>query len=293
MKKVYDAIIIGAGPAGISSAIQLKRYGIDFLLIEKNCIGGLLKNASLVENYPGFPGGISGLKLISLFKKHLSVLGIRIKKETVLNVASKQNKYFVRTEKAIYNSKYLVTASGTKPKKFIAGGSSAVDIYYDVYELFDVRKKDIVVIGGGDAAFDYAVSLGRCGNSVSIVHRGSKPGCNSALLRIVSKMKNISYFCDLKIERIHKEKKKIIIDCGGNKIFNADYLVAAIGREEQLDFIRDEEMKIFNKKKGETVFFVGDVKNGICRQAGIGIGEGIKAAMIISKKLKLQNENNC
>lgn len=292
MKRAYDVIIIGAGPSGISSAIQLKRYGIDFLLIEKNCIGGLLKNASLVENYPGFPNGISGLKLISLFKKHLSELEIRIKKETVLNVAHKQNQYFVRTNKSVYNSYYLIIASGTKPRKFIASGSTAVDIYYDVYELFNVRNKDIAVIGGGDAAFDYAVSLVSRGNSVSIIHRGSKPGCIPALLKIVSQMKNISYFCDLKTVNIHKQEKKTIIDCGENKIFKADYLVAAIGREARLDFIGKREMKILNKKKDKTVFFIGDVKNGIYRQAGIGIGEGIRAAMEISKNLMLQNENN-
>ncbi len=293
MKRAYDVIIIGAGPSGISSAIQLKRYGTDFLLIEKNCIGGLLKNASLVENYPGFPKGISGLKLISLFKKHLSELGIRIKKETVLNVTRKQNQFFVRTNKAIYNSNYLIIASGTKQKNFIASGSSAVDIYYDVYELFSVRNKNIAVIGGGDAAFDYAVSMGRRGNSVSIIQRGSKPRCIPALLKIVSKMKNISYYCDLKIVRIYKDRKKILIDCGKNRIFKADYLVAAIGREAQLDFIGKGEIKIFNKEKDRTVFFIGDVKNGIYRQSGIGIGEGIKAAMVISKKLNLHNENNC
>lgn len=292
MKRTSDVIIIGAGPAGISSAIQLKRYGINFLLFEKNFIGGLLKNASLVGNYPGFPKGISGLKLISLFKKHLSELGIKTKKETVLNVARKQNQYFVKTNKAIYNSKFLIIASGTKPRKFIASGSSAVDIYYDVYELFNVENKNIAVIGGGDAAFDYAVSLGRRGNSVSIIHRGSKPKCIPALLKIVSQMKNISCFCDLKIIRIYEEKKKIIIDCGENKIFKADYMVAAIGREAQLDFIGKGKIKIFNNEKDKKVFFIGDVKNGIYRQAGIGIGEGIKAAMEISKKLMLQNENN-
>ena len=69
MNKVEGVTIIGAGPAGIAAAIQLKRYGITPLLLEKNMLGGLLRNANLVENYPGFPVGISGLHLTSLFER--------------------------------------------------------------------------------------------------------------------------------------------------------------------------------------------------------------------------------
>lgn len=186
----------------------------------------------------------------------------------------------------------MVIASGTKPKTLDVRGSSSVKIFYDVYKLFNVRNKEIVIIGGGDAAFDYAVNSGRNGNSVSIIHRSSKPNCIPALLNKVSQMKNISYFCNLNIEQVSKEKRKTIIVCGENKIFRADYLIAAIGREPQLDFIEKGKTKWVKRLNGKSLFFIGDVKNEIFRQATISIGDGIFTAMKISQKLREENESN-
>jgi len=297
MNKAYDVIIIGAGPAGISTAIQLKRYGISFLLLEKNDIGGLLKNASLVENFPGFAKGITGCNLINLFQKHLSHLNIEIKKEEVKNINYKNNVYSVLTKNNYYTSKFLVVATGTKRKEFFLKDSSFAGIYYEVCNLRNVRNKNIVIIGGGDAAFDYAVSLGKGKNDISIILRGSKPSCIPALFEKVSKKKNISYFCNLKIEKILKEEKKIVIKClnkinSNEKNFKADYLIAAIGREPQLDFLNNHIKEKIKLLSGNSLFFVGDVKNEIFRQATISIGDGISTAMKISKKLKNENENN-
>lgn len=291
MNKFYDVIIIGAGPAGISAAIQLKRYGINFLILEKEGVGGLLKNASLVENYPGFPKGITGLKLISLFKKHLSELGIGIKKGNVIDVDFKNGFYSVKTEKNIFTSGYLIIASGTKPKIYKIDNSSNIKIYYDVYELLNIRNKDVAIIGGGDAAFDYAVSLSKNGNNISILHRGSKPVCIKALLKKVLLMKNISYFCNLNIKELSKDKDKIIIKCSKKKNFEVDYLISAIGREPQLGFLKKEKKKLFDKLKCESLFLIGDVKNEIYRQATISIGDGILAAMRISKKMEYESNS--
>jgi thioredoxin reductase (NADPH) len=289
MNKIYDVIIIGAGPAGISAAIQLKRYGIDFLLLEKDSVGGLLKNASLVENYPGFPKGITGLKLINLFKKHLSELGIGIKKENVIDIDYAKKIFSIQTEKNNYRSKNLIIATGTKPKMLDIKNSSSVKIYYDVYELFNVKKKEIAIIGGGDAAFDYAVSLSSKNNNISILHRSSKPVCIPALLKKVLLKKNISYFCNLNVQSVYKEKNKIIVVCNNEKIFKVDYLIAAIGREPQFGFIKKEKMKTL---KDKSLFCIGDVKNKIFRQATISIGDGIHAAMEISQKHNSEYENN-
>jgi thioredoxin reductase (NADPH) len=250
MNKIYDAIIIGAGPAGISAAIQLKRYGIKFLFLEKDSPGGLLKNASLVENYPGFPKGITGLRLIKLFKKQLSELKIGIKKENVLNIDYKYKLYSIQTNKQIYSSKILIIATGTKPKLLDVNGSSSVYIYYDIHKLFNVQNKDIAIIGGSDAAFDYAVSLSNKNNNILILHRNSKPGCIKSLLKKVLLKKNISYFCNLNPFNIYKDKSKIVIKCDDKRYHKVDYLIAAIGRVPQLDFVKDEKAKIFELLNG-------------------------------------------
>jgi thioredoxin reductase (NADPH) len=73
-----EVAIVGAGPAGMTAAIQLKRYGIPFVLLEKERIGGLLWNANLVENYPGFPAGVSGPKLVGLIEKQMERVGVEV-----------------------------------------------------------------------------------------------------------------------------------------------------------------------------------------------------------------------
>ena len=73
-----NIVIIGAGPAGLAAGLQLKRYGEEFILIERDNIGGLLRNANLVENYPGFPGGISGRELVRRFKKQVSEISVKV-----------------------------------------------------------------------------------------------------------------------------------------------------------------------------------------------------------------------
>lgn len=291
MNKIFDVIIIGAGPAGISAAIQLKRYDVDLLLIEKNGIGGLLKNASLIENFPGFPDGISVVDLIKLFKKHSTLKDINLKKENVLTVNFKNKIYEVETDSRKYFSKNLVIASGTKPIQPGIPISGKVKTYYEVSELFKVRGKDIAIVGGGDAAFDYAYSLIKNNNRVFIIHRGKKPRCIPALLKKVLHYKNISYFCNLKIGNITKLKNKIVIDCTNGKMLDTDYLLMATGREPELGFMKKEMLTKINKLKDDTLFLIGDVKNEIYRQATISIGDGIRAGMMISEKLRNENES--
>ncbi len=115
VNKSTDVIIIGAGPAGIACAIQLKRYNIDSIIFEKNEIGGLLKNANIVENYLGFPNGISGNKLVQLINKQSQTAKINVKYEIVMSVESFEDILKVKTSINTYHSKYLVIASGTIP----------------------------------------------------------------------------------------------------------------------------------------------------------------------------------
>ena len=92
-----NVAIIGAGPAGLSTAIQLKRYKIDPLLFEKNLVGGLLRNAHLVENYPGFTNGIVGIELAKHFLRHLYKTGVKVNYEEVKEVDYDEEKFFVKT----------------------------------------------------------------------------------------------------------------------------------------------------------------------------------------------------
>ncbi|MBI5402819.1 MAG: NAD(P)/FAD-dependent oxidoreductase [Ignavibacteriae bacterium] len=292
MDKIFDVIIIGAGPAGIAAAIQLKRYGLDFLLLEKDEEGGLLRNAFLVENFPGFPNGISGKSLISLFKKHLNAYGIKARKERVIDVKHKKNIYSVITKKNILLSRRVVIATGTKPIEYEPSGLLKKNFYYEVHELRETKNKAIAIIGGGDAAFDYAYNLAGRDNKINILMRGGSPSCIPALLKKVRKSENITINRNAETIKVVESGDRVLIHCiisGRKKIFISDILIAAVGREPQADFLKSISKKEYNALRKNSLYFAGDVKNKIYRQAAISIGDGIRTAMEIYGKIKNEN----
>jgi thioredoxin reductase len=110
-----DVIVIGAGPAGIAAAIQLRRQGIDPVVFEKDAIGGLLRNANLVENYPGFPGGITGIDLVALLKKQLTEYSVRVITEDVTNLDYDGEFFVAKTANQGYHSRIMLIALQPEP----------------------------------------------------------------------------------------------------------------------------------------------------------------------------------
>ncbi|MEO0190644.1 MAG: NAD(P)/FAD-dependent oxidoreductase [candidate division WOR-3 bacterium] len=280
MKKIKVAII-GAGPAGIACAIQLKRYKIDFVIFERNEPGGLLRNAYLVENYPGFPEGIKGEKLVSLFCKQLEVNRITPVYEDVKNVIYDKN-FVIKTNNRLYQSKILVIASGTMPKKFdiTLPPDSESKIFYEIVHLKTTGNATIAIIGAGDAAFDYALSLCQR-NKVYLLNRTRIHKCLPLLFQKAMKNKNIKYVKEFELVTIQLKNKKLVLHSKNKELISVDYLVVAIGREPNLDFL-DKKLEIEILEKNKKLYMIGDVKNGLFRQTAIAVGEGIKTAMEIS-----------
>lgn len=282
VSKITDVIIIGAGPAGIACAIQLKRYNIDCIVLEKDEIGGLLHNANLIENYLGFPNGISGKKLVQLINKQSQVSKINVKYEIVEFAQSFEDIFNIKTNNNFYHSKYLVIASGTKPivpKVPIIRDNIKDKVFFDIYKLEPIKNKNIAIIGAGDCAFDYALNL--CNeNDVMILNRGNQIKALPILQERVLKTDNIKYFNDTTVKKIESKNSKITLSCNPNIVTNdIDYLLIAIGREPNLDFIKNDLLK--NPK----IFQIGDVKNGQFRQTSIAVGDGTFTAMRIKSIL--------
>jgi thioredoxin reductase (NADPH) len=282
--KVEDVIIIGGGPAGISCAVQLARCGIKPIILEKGNLGGLLVNANLLENYPGFPKGISGLELTKLLKEQLKEQKINVFFEEVLELTPGEECLEITTNKNSFNARFAVVASGTRPKKFsdcFIPDELNPKIFYEVYPLRTLRNKTVAIVGVGDAAFDYALSLKKQ-NEVIILNRKETTNCIPILLERVEKSVNISYKKNIKIQKIEPSKHAIMLKCvtpEGKISIEADYLLFATGREPCLDFLSPEI-------KDERIYLAGDVKNAIFRQTAIAAGDGIKTAMEIYNKIK-------
>ena len=297
-----EVAIIGCGPAGIAAAIYLKRAGFDPLVFEKHEIGGLLKNANLVENYPGFPEGIGGKELVELFKDQLHRLEVQVKRDEVNTVNYKKGIFSLNTQKYKYRTNMVIIATGTIPKGIDLKGQSDLigkKLFYEIKDIPRPKRKDTyVVIGGGDAAFDYALNLAKDVERVDIIYRGKKPKCLPLLEERVNKNQNI---------HVHPKTAPMAVEEMGDQItikfmsdekkiaFTSDYALIACGREPNLGILSDEiERSLKIKEDGSTnfpgLFFAGDVRRGEFRQTGIAVGDGILCAMWAVKLLKGEDE---
>ena len=292
---MHDVGIIGGGPAGIAASIYLKRAGFDIVLFEKNEIGGLLNNANIVENYPGFPRGIKGYELCNLMNAHLKRWNIYPVKEEVIEIEFKNNCFNLTTKKGIENFKYIIFATGTNPKKIGIPGEDNIFnkyLFYEIRYLLPIIKPDItvIIIGGGDAAFDYSLNLIEKNVNVELFFRSEKPKCLPLLQERVNKFSKINLHSSFNLIEIKKDKEKIIVEFEtkdkSKKKIQADFILIACGRIPNTSLLKEKMME--NNISG--LYIAGDVSKDKFRQIGIAIGEGIQAAMKIEKQLRGSNK---
>ncbi len=290
--KSSEVVIIGAGPAGIAAGIQLKRYGLEPVIFEKHKPGGLLRNANLVENYPGFPDGISGVDLVKLLEKQVVKFSLNIKKRDVTAVEYSDNLFEIKHDDEITRSKALLIASGTKPiepSELSIPESLKDKVLYEVESLLKIKNKRIIVVGGGDAAFDYGLGF-HSSNKVLIINRSSKTNCLELLRKKTEQSEHIEYRGNVTIADIARWEDRLGVSCvnhSGAYNIDADFLIFAIGREPSLDFLSEglKNKSEALEKKG-LLYYAGDVQNRLLRQTAIAVGDGLKAAMKIYSRLK-------
>lgn len=290
---VVPVAIIGAGPAGMASGLQLKRHGVEVLIFERARVGGLLCNANLVENYPGFPQGISGRELVALMEQQVNLAGLRVTFEEVVEVRRAERLFKITTQGNEHVARVLIVATGTQAKTFRevdVPPQLAGRVYYEVFPLLHETGKRIAIVGAGDAAFDCALNLSRK-NEILILNRGDETKCLPLLKQRAERSSRISYHTHIAIRQLEEGAQNgMAIHCNtpqGGRVINADYLVGAIGREARLDFI---SIPLRERMDGLVarglLHVVGDVKNGHYRQTAIAVGEGIMAAMKIHNLLQ-------
>jgi thioredoxin reductase len=290
--KIEPVLIIGAGPAGLASAIQLKRYGITPRIFEKDAIGGLLRNANLVENYPGFPGGIAGRDLVRLIEKQFRELSLQVTEEEVLELDHRSGLFHARTDRAVYKARIALIASGTRPRAMTSPGTPSAlqgKIFYEIVPLLDRRGLEIVILGAGDAAFDYALNLAKS-NQVSILNRGAARRCLPLLWERARLDPAIHYYDNTTVLEIDPDgPERLRLECRqpeGRLILHPHALIAAFGRDPRLDFLAEGLRALSPQLEEEgRLYFIGDVANGIYRQTSIAVGNGVQAAMKVYQKL--------
>lgn len=287
----YKVVIIGAGPAGVSAAIQCKRLGIEPLLVDKTGIaGGLIANANLVENYPAVEAS-SGIILAEKIKGSLLAHHIHVKHLRASHIKKFNKLYEVNfTDNKTIHTLSIIFAVGTKAKKLsetksIHGLKKGVNLFYDPQSL---RKNinegkqynSIIIVGGGEASFDYALSLLEMGIKPLILVRSDRHKVSGILKEKVESKK---------IEILYKTELRNII----NKI-PYDAIIVAIGRESSINDINlnlelkfDPSISVSTSEPG--IFIAGDARLGSLGQLGIAVGDGLSCA---HRVLKYLNSND-
>ena len=275
--------IIGLGPAGISAAVQLHRCGLRPDIYEPRKATGLLMNANLVENYPGFPEGIAGPKLMAAFLEQLDAYCPNIIRASVTSLSHVRGKFIVTTAKGEKAYDQVILATGTEPMELgipVPQGR----LFYEVTEV-PARFKRVVVIGGGDAAFDYALNLRSRGKRPVIICRGHAPRCLWLLFERAMEA-GIPVLLGISVDKVTGEGPISLHLSVGSIPLVCHCILAAIGRRPALGML-DKKLGVQVAKGVEVpgLYLAGDIHGGKYRQVAIAVGDGLKAAMMIIEAL--------
>ena len=202
---MYDLIIIGAGPTGMTAAIYAARQKIKFLILSMD-VGGQMNWSSEVDNYPGSAGVLTGIELTSQFKKHLDDYKIKIKSTEILNLSKKGKICVVKTRGGLYESKAVIIATGKKPRKLGVPGEDKFLgkglTYCATCDAPLYKGKTVAVVGGGNSGMEAVLFLAKYAKKVYLLEVNAKLGGEKYLRDKVLAEKKISVITGAKVSEI-------------------------------------------------------------------------------------------
>lgn len=289
---MYDVLIIGAGPAGMTAAIYAARAGHRTAIIEHGVPGGQAATTDMIENYPGFPQGISGPELMIKFFEQTQTFGVEMLYEQVQSMELTQEIKKVTTNMQTVEAKVVVIASGAKPKLLGVPKENQLRgkgvSYCATCDGFFFRDQPVAVVGGGDTAVEEALYLTKMCSKVTLIHRRDQLRANKlAQSRAVANEKlDILYdtiideiIGDDKVQQLKVRNKKTdataLLDVNGVFIFvgyspNNDFFCPELTVNEQGYLITNEDLST----NLPGVFAIGDVRQKKLRQVTTAVGDG-------------------
>lgn len=295
MKYDYEVVVVGCGPAGITSAIYLKRANINVCIIEKSAPGGQLNKSSTIENYPGFTK-ITGPELAYNFYNQINSLNISFINEEVIEIIDKKDYKIVKTNKQEITCKGVILALGRKPRTFDNNSIRSLEgkgiSYCSICDGPLFKGEDVSIIGGGNSALEEALFLSDICKSVTIIHRRDVFRGDKILIDKVLNKDNIKVLYNSEVVKFNKENDILqSIDINENgKIINLSVkacfifigYVPATSFLDNLDIL-DEKGYIKTDKNLRTdipfIYACGDTINKNVYQIVTATGEGATAAI--------------
>lgn len=295
MKLDYEVIVVGSGPAGITSAIYLKRANINVCIMEKSAPGGQLNKSSTIENYPGFEK-ITGPELAYNFYEQILKLDIPFINEEVIKIEDKTSYKIVETNKKTYTCKGIILALGRKPRSFDNKNVSLLEgkgvSYCSLCDGPLFKNQDVSIIGGGNSALEEALYLADICKSVTIINRRDVLRGDKMLVDKVLKKDNINILYNSEVVEFNKKDdflESLLINTNGklNKL-DVKACFIFIGYVPATDFlsnldILDEKGYIKTDKNLKTdipfIYACGDTINKQVYQIVTATGEGAVSAI--------------
>lgn len=294
---VENLIIVGSGPAGFTASIYAGRARLSPLLITGSALGGQVSLTNYIENYPGFPEGITGQELTRLLQRQAERFGTRVEMNQVTAVDFSVHPFKVRTYAQEYEAKAVIVATGASPRKLGVPGEEEFTgrgvSYCATCDGFFYQNRTVIVVGGGDSAVEEAMFLTRYANKVYLVHRRNRLRAEKVTQERAFRNEKIEWIWDSVVTEIVGEQgvaqaRISNVKTGEESFLKADGVFIYIGNVPNTQFLGgqvelNERGYIVTDWKCHTsvpgVFAAGDAQQWVLQQIATSVGTGAMAAM--------------
>ena len=292
---MYDIIIVGAGPAGLTAALYATRANKKALVLESKSYGGQILNASKVDNYPGYES-ISGFDLATNMYNQVVNRGVEVKYETVINISKDLT---VTTNNNTYQGKSIILATGAQHRKlnipneveFIGKGVS----YCATCDGNFFKGKDVAVVGGGNTALEDALYLSDIVNKVYLIHRRDEFRGEDKYINEIKNRSNIEIILNSQVSSINGENMLESITINDDRTINVQGLFIAVGQEPKNEIFKDvidiDEKGYIKTEDGvhtnvAHIYVAGDCRNKPLKQLTTAVSDGSIAATMAIKEMQ-------
>jgi len=298
---MYDLIIIGGGPAGLTAGIYAQRARLKTLLLEKEMVGGQIAVSDVIENYPGFPS-ISGAELMEKFEQQARGLGLEIKLTDVVAVQKKGEEKIVKTSDGDLIAKSVIVATGAKPRRLGIPGEKELTgkgvSYCATCDGPFFKGQKVIVVGGGDTAVKEAVYLSKIANKVYIAHRRDQLRAEKIIQEKAMSTPNIEILWSHILKEIRGKtgvEKVVLQNLKDNTVKELDVegVFVFVGINPTTDFVdveKDKQGFIKTDQDMRTsvkgIFAAGDCRTTALKQVSTAVGDGAIAAFVAEKYIE-------